>query len=156
MLERFYVSLCVLMWNYILVHLLVNNYKVNVVFNSKLDLMVKKKIVTNYFWSIALYGVETRELRNVHQVYLGGFEIHSWKRVEKITWTDRVRKGEIQGESLARSPKLLSVKNYVIEIMTWKFIYTYWKRCKTGPAHSRCWNWSPFTSKHTWMRFSKF
>ena len=62
----------------------------------------------------------------------------------------------ILGESLARGPKLLSIKNYVIEIMTWKFIYTYRERCKTGPAHNRCWNWSPFTSKHTWMRFSKF
>ena len=40
--------------------------------------------------------------------------------------------------------------------MTWKFIYTYRERCKTGPAHNPCWNWSPFTSKHTWMRFSKF
>jgi len=40
--------------------------------------------------------------------------------------------------------------------MTWKFIYTYRERWKTGPAYNRCWNWSPFTSKHTWMRFSKF
>ena len=40
--------------------------------------------------------------------------------------------------------------------MTWKFMYTYRKRCKTGPAHNRCWNWSLFTSKHTGMRFSKF
>jgi len=62
----------------------------------------------------------------------------------------------IQGESLARDPKLLSIKNYVIEIMTWKFRYTHRERCKTGPAHIRCWNWSPFTSKYTWMRFSKF
>ena len=62
----------------------------------------------------------------------------------------------IQGESLARGHKLLSVTNYVIEIMTWKFIYTYRERCKTGPAHNRCWNWSLFPSKHTWMRFSKF
>jgi len=63
---------------------------------------------------------------------------------------------EVQGKSLARGPKLLSIKNYVIEIMTWKFIYTYRERRKTGPAHNRCWNWSPFTSKHTWMLFSKF
>jgi len=40
--------------------------------------------------------------------------------------------------------------------MTWIFIYTYRERCKTGPTHNRCWNWSPFPSKHTWMRFSKF
>jgi hypothetical protein len=35
---------------------------------------------------------------------------------------------------------------YVIEIMTWKFIYTYRERCKTGPADNRCWKWSHFTS----------
>jgi len=62
---------------------------------------------------------------------------------------------KLQGESLARGPKLLSIKNYVIEIMTSKFIYTYRERCKTGPAHNWCWNWSPFTSKHTSIRFSK-
>jgi hypothetical protein len=26
--------------------------------------------------------------------------------------------------------------------MTWKFIYTYRERCKTGPAHNRCCKWS--------------
>jgi len=40
--------------------------------------------------------------------------------------------------------------------MTWKFIYKYRQRYKIGPAHNRCRNWFPFTSKHTWMRFSKF
>jgi len=40
--------------------------------------------------------------------------------------------------------------------MTWKFIYTYRERCKTGPVHNLCWNLSSFTSKHTWIRFSKF
>ena len=63
---------------------------------------------------------------------------------------------DVQSDSVARGPKPLSIKNYVIEIMIWKFIYTYRERCKTGPAHNLCWNWSPFTSKHTWMRFSKF
>ena len=62
----------------------------------------------------------------------------------------------IQGDSVARDPKLLSIKNYVIEIITWKFIDTYRERCKTGAARNRYWNWSPFTSKHTWMRFFKF
>ena len=40
--------------------------------------------------------------------------------------------------------------------MPWKFICTYRERCKTGPARNRCWNRSPFTSKHTEMRFFKF
>ena len=64
-------------------------------------------------------------------------------------------KCDIQGDSVARNPKLLSIKNYAIEIMTWQFIYTYRERFKTGPAHNRCWNWSPFTSKHT-LSFSRF
>jgi len=62
----------------------------------------------------------------------------------------------LQGESVARGPKYLSIKNYVTEIMTWKFICTYRERCKIGPAHNRCWNCSSFTSKHTLIRFSKF
>jgi hypothetical protein len=44
---------------------------------------------------------------------------------------------KIQGDSIVRGPKLLSIKNYVIEIMTSKFISTYRKRCKTGAAHYR-------------------
>jgi len=37
-------------------------------------------------------------------------------------------------------PQTIVYKYYVIEIMTWKFIYTYRERWKTGPAHNRCWN----------------
>ena len=52
---------------------------------------------------------------------------------------------KIQGDSVVRVPKLLSIEISAIEIVTWKFIYvyTYRERCKTGPAHNRCWNWSP-------------
>ena len=76
-------------------------------------------------------------------------------------WVPRASNGTdllfyIQGESFARGPKLLSIETYVTEIMTWTFICTYRERSKTGPAHNRCWNWSPFTSKHTGIRFSKF
>ena len=90
-------------------------------------------------WSAA--GIKT-ELHSLTSDMFSQFLYHTTSRV-------------IQGDSVARDPKLLSIKNYVIEIMTWKFIYTYRERCKTGPAHNRCWNWSPFTSKHTWMCFSK-
>jgi len=75
-----------------------------------------------------------------------------------IFWTSStiLNKPEIQGDSVARGPKLLSIKNYVIEIITWQFIFTYQEQYKTGLAHNRCRNWSPFTSKHTCMHFSKF
>jgi hypothetical protein len=39
-------------------------------FNSTLDLELRKKLVKCYIWSIALYGTETRTLRAVDQKHL--------------------------------------------------------------------------------------
>jgi hypothetical protein len=38
-----------------------------------------------------LYGAETWTLRKVDQKYLESFEMWCWRRMEKISWTDRVR-----------------------------------------------------------------
>jgi hypothetical protein len=37
-----------------------------------------------------LYGVETLTLRKLDQKYLESFEMWCWRRMEKISWTDRV------------------------------------------------------------------
>jgi hypothetical protein len=37
-----------------------------------------------------LYGAETWTLRKVDQKYLERFEMWCWRRMEKISWTDRV------------------------------------------------------------------
>jgi hypothetical protein len=42
-----------------------------------------------------LYGAETWTLRKVYQKYLEGFEMWCWRRMEKISWTDRVRNEEL-------------------------------------------------------------
>jgi hypothetical protein len=60
-------------------------------FTSKLDLNLRKKLIKCYIWSIALYGAETWTLRKVDQKYLESFEMWYWGRMEKISWTDRVR-----------------------------------------------------------------
>ena len=62
-----------------------------ILFASKLDLNLRKKLVKCYIWSIALYGVETSILREIYQKYLESFEMWCWRRMEKIIWTDRVR-----------------------------------------------------------------
>jgi hypothetical protein len=41
---------------------------------SKLDLNLRKKLVSCYIWSIALYGAETWTLRKVDQKYVESFE----------------------------------------------------------------------------------
>jgi hypothetical protein len=68
-------------------------------FTSKLDLNLRKKLVKSYIWSITLCGAETWTTRALDQKYLESFEMWCWRRMEKISWTDRVRNEEIQGGS---------------------------------------------------------
>ena len=48
-----------------------------------------------YIWSIALYGAETWTLRVIDQKHLESFEMWCLRRMENISWTDRVRNEEI-------------------------------------------------------------
>jgi len=48
-----------------------------------------------YVWSIALIGTETWTLRATDQNSLESFEMLCWRRMEKISWTDHVRKEEM-------------------------------------------------------------
>jgi hypothetical protein len=65
--------------------------KKKILFASKLDLNLRKKLVKCYIWSKALCGAEKWTLRKVDQKYLERFEMWCWRRMEKISWTDRVR-----------------------------------------------------------------
>jgi hypothetical protein len=69
--------------------------KKRVLFTSTLDLELRKKLMKCYVWSIALYGAEIWTLRAVDQKHLESFEMWCWRRMEKISWTDHVRKGEV-------------------------------------------------------------
>jgi hypothetical protein len=64
-------------------------------FTSKLDLNLRKKLAKHYIWSTALYGAEIWTLRKVDQKYLESFEMWCWRRMQKISWTDRVRNEEV-------------------------------------------------------------
>jgi hypothetical protein len=69
--------------------------KKKALFTSKLDLNLRNKLVNCYIWSIALYGAETWTLRKVDQKYLESFEMWCWRRMERISWTGRVRNEEV-------------------------------------------------------------
>jgi hypothetical protein len=58
---------------------------------SKLDLNLRRKVIKRYIWSIALYGSEKWTFWRVDQKYLKSLEMLSWRRKEKIRWTDRVK-----------------------------------------------------------------
>ena len=53
-------------------------------FTSKLDLNLRKRLVSCYVWSIALYGAETWTLRATDQKNLRSFEMWCWRRLEKL------------------------------------------------------------------------
>ena len=59
-------------------------------FNSKLDLNLRKKLVKCYVLNMAVYGAETWTLRGTDQKRLESFEMCCWRTME-ISWTDRVR-----------------------------------------------------------------
>jgi hypothetical protein len=60
-----------------------------------MDLELRKKLVKCYIWIIALYDAETWTLRAIDQKDLESFEMWCWRRMEKISWTDRVRNEEV-------------------------------------------------------------
>jgi hypothetical protein len=55
-----------------------------------LDFNPRKKLVKCCIWSVAVYGAENWTLRKVYQKYLYSFEMWCWRRMERISWTDRV------------------------------------------------------------------
>ena len=65
--------------------------KKRALFTGTLDLELRKKLVKCCIWGIVLYGAATGTLRAVDRKQLGSFEMRCWGRLEKISWTDRVR-----------------------------------------------------------------
>jgi hypothetical protein len=62
---------------------------------------LRKKLVKCYIWSKALYDAETCTLREIDQKHLGSSEVLCW-RMEKISWTDRVRNEKVLHRSRRR------------------------------------------------------
>jgi len=58
-------------------------------------LELREKQVKCYIWSITLYGAETWTLRAVDQKHLERYEMCCWRSMEKISWTDHVRKEDV-------------------------------------------------------------
>ena len=61
-------------------------------FTSKLDLNLRKKLLRCYVCSMALYDAEIWTLRATVRKRLERYERWCWRRMEKISWTDHVRK----------------------------------------------------------------
>ena len=69
--------------------------KTMALFTGTLDLNLRKELVKCYTWSVALYGAETWTILAVERKHLENLDMWCWRRVEKISWTDRVRNEEV-------------------------------------------------------------
>ena len=56
----------------------------------KMSREVKKKIIKTIVWSVTLYGAETWTLRQEDRRRLDAFEMWLWRRMEKISWTEKM------------------------------------------------------------------
>jgi hypothetical protein len=84
-------------------------------FTSKIDLELRKELVNCYIWSVALYGAETGTVWRVDQKQLESFEMWCWRRMEKISWTDHLRKEEVLF-------RVKEQRNILHEINKWIYI----------------------------------
>jgi len=64
--------------------------KKKVLFSSKLNLYLRKKLIKCYIWSTAFYCAE-RWTPPKDQKYLESFRTRCWRRMEKMSWIDHVR-----------------------------------------------------------------
>ena len=58
--------------------------------SQRMDRKLKMKIIKAVVWSGALYGLETWTMRENEIDRLQAFEMWIWRRMEKISWKDKV------------------------------------------------------------------
>jgi hypothetical protein len=62
---------------------------------KKMSRVVKKKIIKTVIWSVALYAAETWTLKKEEVRRLNALEMWLWRRMEKISWTEKKSNDEV-------------------------------------------------------------
>jgi len=61
----------------------------------RFDRTLKKKMVKSLIWPVALYASESWTLREEEKRRLNAFEMWVWRRIEKISWMERITNEEV-------------------------------------------------------------
>ena len=69
--------------------------KMRRILTSKMSRELRKRVMRCYVWSVFLYGSETWTLRKADMKRIQGFEMWTYRRMEGIIWTERVRNEEV-------------------------------------------------------------
>jgi len=60
-----------------------------------MNMDLKKRIIKCMVWSVALYGAETWAITQADRKRLAAFEISEWRRIEKISWINKISIEEV-------------------------------------------------------------
>ena len=64
---------------------------------GKLNKNLKIRMIKTLIWSVVLYGSETWTMRKADIRRLEAFEMWTWRRMEKISWTEHKTNEEVMG-----------------------------------------------------------
>src|SRR5688572_10039906 len=64
---------------------------------GKLNRNLKIRMIKTLLWSVVLYGSETWTMRKADIRRQAAFEIWTWRRMEKISWTKHQTTEEVMG-----------------------------------------------------------
>ena len=62
---------------------------------SNINMELKKRIVKSTVWSVMLYGAETWTLTQAEKKRIEAFEMWVWRRMLKISWTEKISNEEV-------------------------------------------------------------
>ena len=62
---------------------------------SKISMELKKRIIRSTVWSVMMYGAETWTLTQADRKRIEAFEMWIWRRMLKISWTEKVSNEEV-------------------------------------------------------------
>lgn len=78
---------------------------------SRISKNVKKKFIKTYIWSIALYGCETWTMTQRDREILEAFEMWCWRRMERISWTEKITNIEVLRRIQEKRILLTTIEN---------------------------------------------
>ena len=62
---------------------------------SNINMELKKRIIRSTVWSVMMYGAETWTLTQADRKSIEAFEMWVWRRMLKISWTEKVSNEEV-------------------------------------------------------------
>ena len=67
----------------------------NIITNSHLSIKTRQRATKTYVWSVLLHGSEAWTINKPMEKRLEAFEMWCWRRLLKISWTERISNEEV-------------------------------------------------------------